>query len=320
MSYYPPYRSSSNNIKVELDIDLSNYATKDDVKKIEDKVDENERRLSFNRGFFFYFQKNHYVYECKSSSFNITASSNSINFNTNTWKSTGLFSTSSNNMIAIKNASGNLPRLGVVDNYYVNLSGNHFQQDKTNLFNTYNNGSTNIYCVYKLDSISSSRDSTFTVQNALFGLMQITKNADANKYEYKGYGICFDEGGTFSKGNVTNGRNVLIFGVHENSLTHANNKANNIFVMGDGFVQGINDTTLYAEKIYNQTFTQPNKKFVLSLHYDNNDSYLFINGKQELKFKAKPNPILIGKRLCIGNLSAQWTTEKTGLYEIFMIL
>ena len=32
MSYYPPYRSSSNNIKVKLD--LSNYATKDDVKNI----------------------------------------------------------------------------------------------------------------------------------------------------------------------------------------------------------------------------------------------------------------------------------------------
>ena len=32
MSYYPPYRSSNNNIKVELD--LSNYATKDDVKNI----------------------------------------------------------------------------------------------------------------------------------------------------------------------------------------------------------------------------------------------------------------------------------------------
>ena len=32
MSYYPPYRSSSNNIKVELD--LANYGTKDDVKNI----------------------------------------------------------------------------------------------------------------------------------------------------------------------------------------------------------------------------------------------------------------------------------------------
>ena len=221
-------------------------------------------------------------------------------------------------MIAVKNASGKLPKLGLVDDYYVNLSGNHFQQNKAKVFNIYNNNSTNIYCVYKLDSISSSRDSTFTVQNALFGSIQITKNVDTSKYEYKGYGICFDEGGTFSKGNITNGRNVLIFGVHENSLTHANNKANNIFVMGDGFVQGINDTTLYAEKLYSQNFTQPNEKFVLSLHYNNNDSYLFINGKQELKSEAKPNPILIEKRLCVGNLSAQWTTsesEKTGLYR-----
>ena len=140
MSYYPSYRSSSNNIKVELEIDLSNYATKDDVKKVEDKVDENERRLSFNRGFFFYLQKNHYLYECKSSSFNITAPANCINFRINTWKSTGIFSSSSSNdMIAVKNASGKLPRLGLVDDYYVNLSGNRFQQNKTNVFNIYNN-------------------------------------------------------------------------------------------------------------------------------------------------------------------------------------
>ena len=213
MSYYPSYRSSSINIKVELDIDLNNYAMKDDVKTVEDKVDENERRLSFNRGFFLYLQKNHYVYECKSSSFDITAPANSINFKINTWKSTGIFSSSNNNMIAVKNASGDLTKLGVFDDYYVNLSGNHFQQNKTNVFNIFNNNSTNIYCVYKLDPISSSRHDTFTVQNALFGSIQITKNADTSKYEYEGYGICFDEGGTFSKGNITNGRNVLIFGV-----------------------------------------------------------------------------------------------------------
>ena len=74
-------------------------------------------------------------------------------------------------------------------------------------------------------------------------------------------------------GNINNGRNVLIFGVHENSVIHSNNKANNIFIMGDGFVQDINDTTLYAEKIYIQNFIAVNKKFVLSLHYNGNDSY-----------------------------------------------
>ena len=78
--------------------------------------------------------------------------------------------------------------------------------------------------------------------------MEITKNADTSKYKYKGYGVCFDEGGIFSMGNINNGRNVLIFGVDESSLVHSNNKANNIYVMGDDIAQGINDTTLYAEK------------------------------------------------------------------------
>ena len=147
-------------------------------------------------------------------------------------------------MIAVKNASGELPDINVDDNVYCYLSGNHFQQDTQN----FNNDIINIYCVYKLDPISFSRDNTFTVQKALFGSMQITKNADTSKYKYKGYGICFDEGGMFSIGNINNGRNVLIFGVHESSLVHTNNKSNNIFVIGDGFVQGINNMTLYAEK------------------------------------------------------------------------
>ena len=189
-----------------------------------------------------------------------------------------------------------------------------------------NNTVVNIYCVYKLDSISSSRDDTFTVQNALFGAMQVIKNADTSKYKYRVYGICFDEGGSFSKGNISNGKNVLIFGVDESSLVHQNNNANNIYVMGDLLVRGINDTALYAEKIYSQNFTQPNKKFVLSLHYNHyDDSYLFVNGKQELKFKAKTGQLLM-KKLCMGNLSDEWTTsesEKTGLYGNiydFMIL
>ena len=117
------------------------------------------------------------------------------------------------------------------------------------------------------------------MQIALFGAMQITKNADTNKYKYKGYGICFDEGGSFSKGNINNDKNVLIFRVDESSLVHANNKANNIYVMGDLFMQGINDTTLYAEKIYSQNFTQPSKKFILSLHYNGDDSYLLMLNK-----------------------------------------
>ena len=69
--------------------------------------------------------------------------------------------------------------------------------------------------------------------------------------------------------------------------------------MGELFIQGINDTTIYAEKKFYK-----------------NDSYLFVNGRQELKFKCKTDQ-LVKEKLCIGNLSDQWTTsesEKTGLY------
>ena len=86
--------------------------------------------------------------------------------------------------------------------------------------------------------------------------------------------------------------------------------------MGDVSVQGINDTTLYAEKIYSQNFTQSSTKFVLSLRHNGDNSYLFVNGKQELKFKVKTES-LVKEKLCIENLSDKWSTsesEKTGLY------
>ena len=232
-----------------------------------------------------------------------------------TWKSTGIFNYLGNsNINVVGDSKCVLPELKNDERMHVSLSGNHFQQNKVIIPN--NNNVINIYCVYKIDATASTRDDTFTVQNALFGAMEITKNADTSKYKYKGYGVCFDEGGMFSMGNINNGRNVLIFGVEESSLVHSNNTANNIYVMGDGIVQGINDTKLYVEKTYSQNFTQPSKTFVLSLHYNGDDSYLFVNGKQELKFKAKTDQ-LVKEKLCIGNLSDQWTaseSEKTELY------
>ena len=92
--------------------------------------------------------------------------------------------------------------------------------------------------------------------------IKITKNAtDSSKNKYEGYGICFDEEGTFTMGNITEGRNVVIFGVHESSVVHTNNKTNNIYVMGDGFLQGIAGATLYAEKICKANFSAVKKNW-----------------------------------------------------------
>ena len=117
--------------------------------------------------------------------------------NVSEWKPTGIYSYSSrSNMNALANSKNGLPNLKNDGRMHVYLSGNHFQQDKLIIPN--NNNAINIYCVYKLDPIASSRDTSFTIQNALFGAMQITKNAtDNSKNYYKGYGICFDERSEF---------------------------------------------------------------------------------------------------------------------------
>ena len=163
-----------------------------------------------------------------------------------TWKSTGIFNYSrDSNMNVVGDSRGDLPDIKNDGRIYVYLSGNHFQQIKVIIPN--NNNTINIYCVYKLDSIASSRDTSFTIQNALFGAMQITKNAtDNSKNNYKGYGIYFDERSQFGhtitedgRAHTTNGRNVLIFEVDMSFSAHSTNRANHICLMGDGLTQGI---------------------------------------------------------------------------------
>ena len=185
------------------------------------------------------------------------------------------------------------------------------------------NNVINVYCVYELDPIDFSRNNEFTIQNTLFGAIEITKNANTSKYKYKGYGICFDESELFThirkEGNfnhTTTARNVIIFGADMSFSKHANNKANNIYVMGKDYIQKINATTIYAEKMFYRNLTDPGHKFILSLHYNGDDSYLFVNGREELKFKTKTDQI-INNKLCLGNLSFDWTedeSEKISLY------
>ena len=220
------------------------------LKQKEDIVDEVQRENALTSGRDYYRDKMYFLYECKTFSFKYT--SGKINL----WKSTGLNNYNrDSDMDAVSVATTSLPPL--IDNgrMSVRLEGAYFKQMR--LLRPNNDNVVNIYIVYLIDPISNSRNTDYTVQNALFGAAKITKNAtDTSKHKYEGYGICFDEGGMLSMGNINNGRNALIFGVHENSVIYSNNKANNIFIMGDGFVQGINDTTLYAEKYIVKTLLQ----------------------------------------------------------------
>ena len=96
--------------------------------------------------------------------------------------------------------------------------------------------------------------------------------------------------------------------------THIDNKKNDILVLGRKPTQGL-ESTLTAEKMYSINFTVTKKKFCLSLHYNGGNSYLFVNGKEIIKFKAK-NSAIVASPLCLGNIFKGWSTDnmkKTGL-------
>ena len=87
-----------------------------------------------------------------------------------------------------------------------------------------------------------------------------------------------------------------------------------ILVLGRGPTQGL-ESTLTAEKMYSINFTVTKKKFCLSLHYNGANSYLFVNGTEIIKLKAKDSE-LVASPLCLGNISNDWSTDnmkKTGL-------
>ena len=169
--------------------------------------------------------------------------------------------------------------------------------------------------MYKLQK-RANHNPDFTLENSLFGPVQITKDVNVSLYKYSGYSISFDSGGSFSFGSNNNARYVIIFACDMSFSTPTNSRVNNIYVLGKDFIQGINETTVYAEKLYKTDFTKQNKKFVLRLHYNGDNSYLFVNGLQQLKFKTKDTEI---KRvsLSLGNINTQFRTAnqtKTGLY------
>ena len=62
-------------------------------------------------------------------------------------------------------------------------------------------------------------------------------------------------------------------------------------------------------------FTVANKTFCLSLHYNSDDSYLFVNGKEFIKFKAKKQSVV--EKLSLRNIRANFNQadrKSTGLY------
>ena len=110
--------------------DLKSQHTTDEVKKVEDKISENKKEISFVKGFFSYEHNSNLVYDCKLNSFKIYASSSILD-----WKPKNIYDPSNKNELSsnqninnfypcVKNISGEL---------YVLFSGNYFAQDIINI-------------------------------------------------------------------------------------------------------------------------------------------------------------------------------------------
>ena len=101
-------------------------------------------------------------------------------------------------------------------------------------------------------------------------------------------------------------KNCYYFGADMSSYMDVDSKGKDILILGEGPTQGLDDTTLTAEAKYLINFTQSEKRFVLSLHYNGSNSFLFVNDIKLHQFKAK-NSEIKDYALCLRNFSKDFT-------------
>ena len=123
----------------------------------------------------------------------------------------------------------------------------------------------------------SNTDFKRRISNCLFGSVELTKNTDLDKYKYSDHSIGFDSRSEFSFTYGITGKYVIIFGADMSLSVDIDNKNEYILILGEIPTQRLDDTTLTAKAKYPITFTQPRKRFVLSLYYNRSHSFLLIN-------------------------------------------
>ena len=124
-----------------------------------------------------------------------------------------------------------------------------------------------------------------TLKNCLFGATNTVRNSDRENYVYSVYGIAFDGKSAWSFSDDF-ARNVIIFGVDNSSSSHTDNLKNDFLILGERDTFGINGGFCAPGEKFSINFIKVKTKFCLSLHYNADNSFLFVNGKEIYKFKA----------------------------------
>ena len=99
------------------------------------------------------------------------------------------------------------------------------------------------------------------------------------------------------------------------SSVHVDNKGKDILILGKGPTPGLGEHSLTVEKMYSVNLTDHRVKYCLSLHYNDANSYVFVNGTEVIKSKAKDSKTA-ATPLCLGNISKDWSVDSvkdTGL-------
>ena len=102
-----------------------------------------------------------------------------------------------------------------------------------------------------------------------------------------GYDIGFDLSSESLLPVVSTGKNVIIFGADMSSSVRIDNKGKDILILGKGLTQGLDDTTIRSETKYPINSTKWDEIFVLSLHCNGSNSFLFINATKIFHSKEK---------------------------------
>ena len=139
---------------------------------------------------------------------------------------------------------------------------------------------------------------------------------DYNKEKWSGYGVAFGKQRYLDKDSGKNANNLIILEADLSDSSDEETKKNNILILGKGSVQ-INNTIIQAKSELKTNCTLP-QKLILSVHYNGDDSYLFLNNIPQYKFKAKDSEIK-RRKLCLGGFSNHSSlSDFTAISKIYL--
>ena len=168
----------------------------------------------------------------------------------------------------------------------------------------------NVYIFYDLYAWPRNATNKSRFKKCLFAATSIAKNSDKEKYVSSGYRMTFDSAGSWSFVKDC-ARNVVIFGVDNSSSSRPDNRKNNFSVLGEGpTYMASMEAFGWQEKKFSINFSKASAKLCMSLHYNDGNGYLFVNGKEIFRFKAGNKNVNFPTQFSLGSISKGVSTTE----------